>query len=50
MSPGASDTRAIASRVAKILRERGRNDEAIAILSSSAAAFGNDAEGQALLA
>lgn len=50
MSSGASDTRAIASRVAKILRERGRNDEAIAILSSSAAAFGNDAEGQALLA
>ncbi|NUP09820.1 MAG: FHA domain-containing protein [Polyangiaceae bacterium] len=50
MPSGASETRAIASRVAKILRDRGRNDEAIAILSSSAAAFGNDAEGQALLA
>ena len=46
----ASETRAIALRVAKILRDRGRNDEAIAILSASAAAFGNDAEGQGLLA
>lgn len=50
MSARASETRAIASRVAKILRDRSRNDEAIAILSSSAAAFANDAEGQGLLA
>lgn len=47
---GASETRAVAARVAKILRERGRNDEAIAILCAGAAAFGNDAEGQGLLA
>jgi hypothetical protein len=47
---GASETRAVAARVAKILRERGRNDEAIAILCACAAAFGNDAEGQSLLA
>lgn len=50
MAVGASETRAVASRVAKVLRERGRNEEAVAILSSSAAAFANDAEGQALLA
>ncbi|MBK6518148.1 MAG: FHA domain-containing protein [Polyangiaceae bacterium] len=49
--PGrASETRAIASRVAKILRDRGRNDDALAILSATAAAFDNDLEGQALLA
>lgn len=40
----------MAARVAKILRERGRNDEAIAILCACAAAFANDAEGQGLLA
>lgn len=50
MPSGASETRAIASRVAKILRDRGRNDEAVAIFSATAAAFGNDLEGQALLA
>ncbi len=50
MTAGASETRAVASRVAKILRDRGRNDEALAILSACAAAFGNDQEGQALLA
>lgn len=50
MPARASETRAIASRVAKILRDRGRNDEALEILSASAAAFDNDAEGQALLA
>ncbi len=50
MPGGASETRAIALRVAKILRERGRNDEAIAILCAGAAAFDNDDEGQALLA
>jgi hypothetical protein len=50
MTAGASETRAVASRVAKILRDRGRNDEALAILSACAAAFANDQEGQALLA
>ncbi len=50
MPGGASETRAVAGRVAKALREKGRNDEALAVLSASAAAFGNDPEGQALLA
>jgi hypothetical protein len=50
MPGGASETRAAALRVAKILRDRGRNDEAVAILCAGAAAFGNDAEGQGLLA
>lgn len=50
MAGGASETRAIAARVAKILRERGRNEEAVAILTACAAAFANDAEGQGLLA
>jgi len=50
MTAGASETRAVASRVAKILRDRGRNEEALAILSACAAAFTNDQEGQALLA
>ncbi len=50
MSGGPSETRAVAGRVAKILREKARNDEAIAVLSAGAAAFGNDPEGQALLA
>jgi pSer/pThr/pTyr-binding forkhead associated (FHA) protein len=47
---GASETRAVAARVATILRQRERNDEAIAILCACAAAFENDAEGQSLLA
>ena len=50
MPGGASETRAAALRVAKILRDRGRNEEAVAILCAGAAAFGNDNEGQALLA
>jgi pSer/pThr/pTyr-binding forkhead associated (FHA) protein len=50
MSVSASETRAVAARVAKALREKGRNDEAIAVLSANAAAYGNDAEGQSLLA
>src|SRR5262245_53716539 len=50
MSGGASETRAAALRVAKILRERGRSDEAVAILCAGAAALSNDAEGQGLLA
>jgi hypothetical protein len=50
MPAGASEMRAAALRVAKILRDRGRSDEAVAILCAGAAAFGNDAEGQGLLA
>mgnify|MGYP000970495017 CR=1 FL=1 len=50
MPGGASETRAAALRVAKILRDRGRNEEAVAILCAGAAAFANDDEGQALLA
>ncbi len=50
MSAAGSETRAVAARVAKALREKGRNDEAIAVLSACAAAFENDAEGQSLLA
>lgn len=45
-----SETRAVASRVAGLLRDRGRAPEAVAILSAFAAAYENDAEGQALLA
>ncbi|HTJ84917.1 MAG TPA: FHA domain-containing protein [Polyangiaceae bacterium] len=40
----------MASRVAGLLRDRGRAPEAVAILSAFAAAYGNDAAGQALLA
>lgn len=50
MPGGATETRAVAARVAKALRDKGRNDEAIAVLSATAAAGDNDAEGQALLA
>jgi len=50
MSGSATDTRALGGRVAKALRDKGRNDEAIAVLSACAAAFQNDAEGQSLLA
>jgi hypothetical protein len=50
MSGSASDTRALGGRVAKALRDKGRNDEAIAVLAACAAAYGNDAEGQSLLA
>ena len=50
MAGSASETRAIAARVGKVLRERGRNEEAVAIFAACAAAFGNDAEGQGLLA
>ncbi len=50
MAKGASETRTVASRVAQILRDRGRNDEALAILTACAAGFANDQEGQALLA
>jgi len=50
MSSSGSETRAIAARVAKALRDKGRNDEAIAVLASTAASGENDAEGQTLLA
>jgi pSer/pThr/pTyr-binding forkhead associated (FHA) protein len=46
----ASETRALALRVAKILRDRGRSEEALAILCAGAASFSNDPEGQSLLA
>lgn len=50
MPGGATELRAIAARVAKILRDKGRNEEAIAVLSAGAAALVNDVEGQGLLA
>lgn len=50
MSERAAETRAVAARVAKTLRDRGRVDEAVAVLASSAAAFGNDPQGAELLA
>jgi pSer/pThr/pTyr-binding forkhead associated (FHA) protein len=50
MSVSAPETRAVAARVAKALREKGRTDEAIAVLSACAASGANDAEGQSLLA
>ena len=46
----ASELRALALRVAKVLRERGRGDESLAILCAGAAAFPSDSDGQALLA
>ncbi|HEY3494914.1 MAG TPA: FHA domain-containing protein [Polyangiaceae bacterium] len=50
MSPGTSDQRATALRVAKWLVEKSRPDEAVALLAAWAANGPNDAEGQALLA
>lgn len=50
MSDRAAETRAIAARVAKTLRERGRGEEAIAILAASAAAHRSDPAGAELLA
>jgi hypothetical protein len=49
MTPRLSEVRAQAMRVAKWLVDRGRPDEAVALLAAWAAA-GNDADGQALLA
>lgn len=46
----ASNERALAQRVAKILVEKSRGDEAVAILSAWAASGPNDQEGQLLLA
>ena len=50
MSSGTSGQRALALRVAKWLVERGRPDQAVALLAAWAANGPNDAEGQALLA
>jgi hypothetical protein len=50
MGMSSSETRAVAQRVAGILRDRGRAAEAVAILSAYAAAYENDEKGQALLA
>src|SRR5271168_2380428 len=50
MTAAASDPRALALRVAKALRDKGKSAEAVLILSAWAASGPNDAEGQALLA
>jgi pSer/pThr/pTyr-binding forkhead associated (FHA) protein len=50
MTAAVSESRALALRVARSLRDKGRADEAILILSAWAASGPNDAEGQALLA
>src|SRR6187402_1319045 len=50
MSSGTSGQRAVALRVAKWLVERGRPDQAVALLAAWAANGPNDVEGQALLA
>src|SRR6185437_743981 len=50
MTAAAYDTRALALRVAKSLRDKGRSAEAVLVLSAWAASGPNDAEGQALLA
>jgi hypothetical protein len=50
MTAGAPDSRALALRVARSLRDKGRSAEAVLVLSAWAATGPNDAEGQALLA
>ncbi len=50
MTAAAYDPRALALRVAKTLRDKGRSAEAVLVLSAWAASGPNDAEGQALLA
>lgn len=50
MTAAVYDTRALALRVAKSLRDKGRSAEAVLVLSAWAASGPNDAEGQALLA
>ena len=50
MSSPPADPRALALRVAKALRDKGRAPEAVLVLSAWAATGPNDAEGQALLA
>lgn len=48
--PSFSNDRALAKRVASLLMDKSRPDEAVAVLATWAASGGNDAEGQALLA
>lgn len=50
MTTSASGSRALALRVAKALRERSRNDEAVLVLCAWAVADAGDAGGQELLA
>ncbi len=50
MTAVASDSRPIALRVAKALRDRGRAPEALQVLAAWAATGPNDTQGQALLA
>jgi pSer/pThr/pTyr-binding forkhead associated (FHA) protein len=50
MTAPVSNPRALALRVAKSLRDKGRSAEAVLVLSAWAASGPNDAEGQALLA
>src|SRR5271167_1853718 len=50
MTAPASDPRALALRVARALRDKGRSAEAVLVLSAWAASGANDAEGQSLLA
>lgn len=48
--PSFSNDRALAKRVASLLMDKSRPDEAVAVLATWAASGGNDADGQALLA
>ncbi len=50
MTAVASDPRALALRVARALRDKGKSAEAVLVLSAWAATGPNDASGQALLA
>jgi pSer/pThr/pTyr-binding forkhead associated (FHA) protein len=50
MTAAAPDPRALARRVAKALRDRGKGADAVLVLSAWAASGPNDADGQALLA
>src|SRR5271166_3453130 len=50
MSSGSEKQRAVASRVAKGLLDRGQPAEAVAVLAAWAVSGPNDAEGQGLLA
>ncbi len=50
MTPAPTDPRALARRVAALLRDKGKSAEAVLVLSAWAASGPNDAEGQALLA
>jgi hypothetical protein len=50
MTAPAPESRALALRVARALRDKGRSAEAVLVLSAWAASGPNDAEGQSLLA